>query len=149
MIRRARSDEAALLSALAIRSKSFWGYSPDQMAVFAKELTLSADRIAEIETLVLERDSRVVGFYTLVPRSDAASVELEHLFVDVGHLRCGHGSMLFEHAKRRARELGFKHLLIQSDPHAEGFYRARGAEVLRRIPTSIPERSLPLMDLAL
>lgn len=134
------------MSALAIRSKAHWGYDEDQMRIFAAELTLAPEGIEPRAACVLERDGRILGYYTLVPHS-AANVELEHLFVEPDCLRKGHGSRLLEHACAEARRRGFARMLIQSDPFAEGFYLARGAQRILPIPTNIPDRTLPLLEL--
>ncbi len=147
-IRLARPAEAAEISSLAIRSKAHWGYTPAQMKRFAEELTLTSDLLALRDAHVLEAEGSIVGFYTLVPHG-GASVELEHLFVEPDLLRGGFGAKLLQHARERAAERGFLRMVIQSDPNAEGFYRAHGAELVMNIPTSIPGRTLPLMDLRL
>lgn len=148
MIRLARPDEARQITTLAVRSKAHWGYSADQMKVFAAELTLTRDLVEARDTHVLESDGGVIGYYTLLPHSDA-SIELEHLFVEPSQLRRGFGSRLFRHATERAASRGYTRLVIQSDPFAEGFYRVHGAELVLHRPTSIPGRTLPLMDLRL
>lgn len=145
-IRPARTDEAELLSDLARRSKAHWGYTQDQMAIFAGELTLTRAELSRVDAYVLETDAGVEGFYTLRPadRYDATA-ELEHLFVEPARLRRGVGRRLWEHALEHARARGYRAVVIQSDPHAEAFYAALGAEKLRDVPTSIPGRTLPLM----
>ena len=147
-IRRARPDEAGKLSGLALRSKATWGYTTDQMAIFADELTLTPEKFEPQATCVLEYDGRIVGYYILCRQSEAA-IELEHLFVDAPMLRQGFGSVLFEHARKEAIARGFTRMSIQSDPNAEGFYLAHGARTIRQIPTSIPNRTLPLMEILL
>lgn len=116
------------------------------MRVFAAELTLEPRDVEADETWVLEEESALLAFYRLVEHTQE-NVELEHLFVDPDHLREGFGVRLFEHARERTRQRGFSRMLIQSDPNAEGFYTARGAHVLMHMPTSIPGRTLPLMEL--
>jgi len=146
-VRRARADEAAALSALAIASKAHWGYTPEQMAVFEAELTVTADHLAAADAHVLEDPDRgPVGFYTLIASSPGA-VEIEHLFVAVDRLRSGCGSVLLRHARARAAARGASRLVVQSDPNAEGFYLAHGARVLERIPSSIPGRTIPWLEL--
>jgi len=142
VIRPARPGEAESISALAVRSKSHWKYTPGQMAVFRVELTVTSEQIPGRRAHVLEEAGRVVGFYTLLPR-DARVAELEHLFVEPTELGRGVGTALFHHACDVARQAGFQDLVIQSDPNAAGFYRALGARLEREIPSSIPGRTIP------
>ncbi|MDJ0785588.1 MAG: GNAT family N-acetyltransferase [Myxococcota bacterium] len=140
-IRVAEPSEAQAISALAVRSKAHWDYTPEQMAVFSEELRVLPEQVAERHAHVAE-DGGLLGFYTLLPLEDGR-VELEHLFVEPAALGCGLGRALFEHACACAARLGFRELFIQSDPNAAGFYTALGARALREIPSSIPGRSIP------
>jgi len=99
------------------------------MKVFTGELTLIPELIEPHDAHVIEADGALVGYYTLLPHNEL-SVELEHLFIDPSQLRKGFGSRLFRHAAARAASRGFKRIVIQSDPNAEGFYRAHGAELV-------------------
>lgn len=147
-IRPARPEEAGALSALAIRSKAHWGYDDAQMDVFRGELTLTAADLVDRSAAALEVDGQVVGFYTLAPH-DTCAVELEHLFVEPEALRRGHGRRLLDHAVATAADAGHGRLIVQSDPNAEGFYVRAGARLVKRIPSSIPGRSIPFFELAL
>ena len=146
-IRPARADEAEALTSLAIRSKAHWGYSPEQMAVFQGELTLTPAMVIERRTRVLEDGSMIVAMYTL--RGDGDEVELEHLFVDPARLGRGHGRRLFHHVCDTARASGARVLIVKSDPNAAGFYRAMGAVATGEIPSSIPGRTIPTFRLTL
>lgn len=118
------------------------------MAVFRRELTMTEDQILPRRTHVLESEGEIRGFYTLVPHSDT-TVELEHLFIEPAQLRLGYGSALFLHAKDAARRARFRQMLVQSDPHAAGFYRALSARLVKEIPSSIPGRFIPCFELDL
>ncbi len=148
MIRPAIPAEANAISELGIRSKAHWGYSAEQMQVFAEELTLVPADIRLRSVHVLESKGRLIGYYALVPKSTAV-MELEHLFVDPAELRRGHGRSLFAHAIDLASQKKYQRLAIQSDPNAEGFYVALDVPLLRRIPSSIPGRSIPYFELEL
>ncbi|MBS1196350.1 MAG: hypothetical protein H6R18_135 [Proteobacteria bacterium] len=109
---------------------------------------LSEEQIASKKTHVLEADSTIQGFYTLVAQ-DETTLELEHLFIGAGKLRRGYGSLLFHHACQVAREAKFQVLVIQCDPNAAGFYEALGVQLTREIPSSIPGRSIPYFEVNL
>jgi GNAT superfamily N-acetyltransferase len=148
-IRRARPEEAAALSALAVRSKASWGYDEAFMKACVDELGVSADFVRRHPVYVIEEGRRLLGFYTLEPLADG-EVELGHLFVEPGAFRRGCGTRLLEHARTTARAAGHAVLVIQGDPNAEGFYRAMGAAKIGARPSaSIPGRELPLFRIAL
>ncbi len=143
-VRRARPTEAEFLSAVARRSKGHWGYDPDFLEACRDELTLTPEFIRSREVWVLEMNNRILGYYALVQFN--SRVELDHLFVDPPAIGKGAGRLLWEDAIERARSLGYEELLIQSDPHAEGFYRRLGAERIGLTPSgSVPGRQLPLL----
>jgi len=147
IVRPARPDEAAELTALTLLSKAHWGYPPQQMAVFRGELTFTPATLLDRRAHVLEEAGQVVALYTLLGQGQ--ELELEHLFVHPDHLGRGHGKRLFQHACQMARAAGAVVLTIKSDPHAAGFYRAMGATAAGEIPSSIPGRSIPTFRFAL
>ena len=148
-IRPADPHEAPLLSELALRSKAHWGYSSEFLAACRDELAVSASDLAANPTFVLEEGERVVGFYSLEEIS-SATVELGHLFVEPDSIGSGHGRALVEHARSEAQRRGYRTLVIQGDPNAEGFYVAIGARrVGTRESASIPGRQLPLLEVSL
>lgn len=148
-VRRARPEEAPVLSDLAFRSKALWGYSPEFMEACRAELTLTPDDIRANPVFVAELSSDVLGFYALKALAPDR-VDLWFLFVDPTQVRAGVGRRLLSHAREHARELGYRTLVIQSDPQAEPFYAGCGAVRVGDLPSeSIPGRVLPLMEIAL
>ncbi len=144
-IRRAGPDEAEVLTALSLRSKAYWGYNEAFMAAAAAELALSPQQLARLPAYVLEAEGRLAGFYLLEP-IDEREVELSALFVEPDAIGRGYGRRLMEHAIATAKRLGYHAMLIHSDPNAEPFYRAMGAEPIGTVPSgSIPGRELPLL----
>jgi len=148
-LRPALPREAERISALAIRSKAHWGYSPEQMQVFSGELTLRPDELVPRNTHVLMEGDALLGFYTLVDDESDNGPELEHLFLDPSVLKQGLGTRLLRHAQGLARARRFSRIRVQSDPNAAGFYRALNYRHLRDVPSSIPGRSIPIFELAL
>ncbi len=80
-IRRARPEEAALLSDLSFRSKAYWGYDADFMETCRGDLRVSSAEILARPVYVLEARNRVIGYYELCPDS-MADVLLLNLFVE-------------------------------------------------------------------
>ena len=66
-IRPARPDEAPMRSALARRSKGYWGYDDAFLSACEKELTVSEAELANNPGYVIEDSERVIGYYILKP----------------------------------------------------------------------------------
>jgi GNAT superfamily N-acetyltransferase len=153
-VRRALPDEAVEISELAIRSKSHWGYTDEEMAVFTAELTVTPEAVCATETYVIGEPS-IAGFYSL-ERTQGGALGLGHMFVRPDCLRAGYGRTLLAHALERVaalgfdklEALGFDKLEIISDPHAEGFYMAMGARRVGNIESSIAGRNLAVLELS-
>jgi GNAT superfamily N-acetyltransferase len=149
MLRAAQPQEAAVLSALAFRSKAVWGYSREFMQACRGELTYTASEIARGGFVVAEEAGRIAGFYALAPAADSAA-ELEALFVEPEKIGRGIGRALIEDAKARAVRRGACRMIIQGDPNAARFYAAAGGVPSGTRPSgSIPGRVLPVFVIAL
>nr|WP_063779402.1 GNAT family N-acetyltransferase [Kibdelosporangium sp. MJ126-NF4]CEL22614.1 putative acetyltransferase [Kibdelosporangium sp. MJ126-NF4]CTQ89756.1 putative acetyltransferase [Kibdelosporangium sp. MJ126-NF4] len=125
-LRAARPDEADALSGLTMRSKAYWGYNAAFLADCRDELRLRPDEVVARRTMVAERDGTVHGMATL--DGDPPDGELGLLFVEPDAIGRGVGRMLYRHVMAEAARLGFAQVRIESDPHAEGFYLAMGAQ---------------------
>ena len=124
-IRRARESEAAALSELAVISKQYWGYSPQDIEQWRPLLAVSAQDIASKPAFVAEVEDEAVGFYLLFPGPQLW--ELDHLWVSPEFARRGIGRALLVHAANSARRAGASTIVIDADPNAEPFYVACGA----------------------
>jgi len=149
VIREACSREARLLSALALRSKAHWGYSPEFLDACRAELTVDRSRFGRPDYacfVAVESDS-ILGFYSL-KRVSARVWELDALFVEPARIGTGVGRSLIEHAVCTLSKRGATRLIIQGDPNATDFYRAAGAKQTgTRESGSIPGRLLPLFEI--
>ena len=147
MIRPARPDEVAELTELALRSKAYWGYDEAFMEACREELTLTPEYLDKNPTFVLEADDQVVGLYSLEASENVGEVELGMLFIEPNAIGGGHGRRLFAHARKKAGDLSYQTMWIQSDPDAEGFYRSLGAVTVGHLESrSLPGRMLPWME---
>ncbi|MEV6955891.1 GNAT family N-acetyltransferase [Streptomyces sp. NPDC051183] len=131
-VRAARADEARALTELVRRSKAHWGYGSAFLAAVAPELRIDAADVTARRIVVAEDAQGVVrGVASLELEldleGDGPRARLGLLFVEPSAIGRGFGRLLYRDAVRRAAGLGVRKLLIDSDPHAAGFYRAMGA----------------------
>ena len=147
-VRRARPDEAEGLSALAARSKAYWGYDEAFLERVRDAMTLHPEDVERHEVWVLESSSGApIGYHRVIPGDPA---ELEDLWVEPSAIGSGAGRRLFDHALTVARTCGASTLEIDADPNAVGFYERMGAVQIGDTPsTLIPGRILPRMRIAL
>lgn len=147
-LRRATAADAEAISALAFRAKAHWGYDAAFMEACRQELRYTSRQfdLPDWRFYVCENNASIMAFYAL--EKTGADVELEALFVEPACIGQGIGMSMLQHARKKAAALGGRRLVIQSDPHAAGFYRAAGAqEIGTRESVSIPGRELPLFEL--
>ena len=142
---RAKPEDAAMLTQIALAAKRSWRYPDRWIEQWRQELTIRPEFIASCETYVATVDNKIVGFYALARKLD--KLELAHLWVAPDWMRRGVGRALFQHATGCAEGLGFRELEIESDPNAVGFYEHMGA---RRVGSRISEidsqrRELPVL----
>lgn len=145
----AEPREAFALTALSLRSKGYWGYSPAFMDACRDELRITPEEIENgpVAYTVAREAGRLVGFYGLLISAPGCS-QLDALFVEPNHIGTGVGRALIGHAIHKAAGQGARRLLIQGDPHAEGFYRAVGGKLTGRSESlSLPGRFLPVFEM--
>ncbi|MGP4081218.1 GNAT family N-acetyltransferase [Pseudalkalibacillus sp. R45] len=143
-IRRAKPEEAQLLSDLALLSKAQWDYSEEFILTCRDALTLSEKYIEKNEVYVLEDNRKVLGFFAFVIKNGQAA--LDFMYLNPGFIGEGYGKQLWSHVVHRANELDISSFTIDSDPHAMGFYEKMGAVKIGETPSTVfADRKLPLM----
>jgi len=155
-IRRARPDEHALLTKISFASKRYWKDPEEYFEVWKKELTITQAYIESNTVFAAETREGVVGYLSIVhvPKDFMAGQTfvqrgywLEHLFVQPDYIRRGVGSRLMSFARVWCVQNGIDRLLIFSDPHSRGFYEHLGASYMGEMASSIPGRTVPMMEL--
>lgn len=145
-LRRARPDEAAILTDLSMRSKQSNGYDDTFMSACAQELTVTPQRLAEGEYWVADNDGTICGCACLTADQDNKVGEVHAFFIDPGFQRRGVGRQLWEKIAARARDQDLARLHLDADPFAVPFYEAMGFTVVSQAPSgSIEGRMLPKM----
>lgn len=140
----AHPSEAEALSALAILSKRHWGYPDNWMSRWKEVLTITSEMITTQNVFVAWMDGQIVGFGVLTIEAD--QLWLNHLWVLPSAMGRGIGRALFCHAKQQSMTLGFSEFVVESDPHAAGFYMNMGAQLVRTSVTWMNgwKRELPV-----
>ena len=148
-IYRADPKSHQLISDIAMRSKAYWGYSPEFMEACRVELTYSPSFLSENDFFVVKDQQTIVGFYGLVKLSEM-QIELEALFIEPDLIGRGLGRLLIEHAFVTAKASGAQEMIIQGDPNAAHFYTKIGGKLIsEKESVSIPGRFLPLFSVDL
>jgi N-acetylglutamate synthase-like GNAT family acetyltransferase len=148
-IRRAKPDEANLLTAIAHAAKRHWGYPENWIEHWKNDLTITPEFILRHEVYAALAGEEIVGCCALV--RDEERAELEHMWIKPEHIGTGVGRALFLYLKERAVHLGLPALEISSDPNAEGFYQRMGAKRIGDVRSEIEgkPRVLPRLTVEL
>ncbi|TKB08347.1 GNAT family N-acetyltransferase [Desulforhopalus sp. IMCC35007] len=156
MIRPATPQDAEILTRISFASKGYWGYPESYFAIWTKELTVDASYIEKNDVMAFQQGGAVVGYYSVVTlESDLVfgetslekGVWLEHMFITPECIGKGIGTQLFSNLHAKCREREIPRLCILADPHARGFYEKMGCEYKREYPSSIKNRTTPLLVL--
>lgn len=145
-VRSARPEEAAEISALALRSKGHWGYDATFLAACREDLTIDPGWCDGVRLIVAEAGGTLLGYARVAGEPPVG--ELAGLFVDPAAIGRGIGGLLLRHALVIAADLGMRALELDSDPYAEAFYRHAGAVRIGDSASTVdPDRRLPHLRL--
>lgn len=139
--------EGERLREIAIAAKSYWGYDRELVARWADTDDFSPRGLQEKEIHVAESEGRVVGWASLIPKGEVAL--LDDLWIEPNWIRRGIGSLLFGHARERARQMGATRLEWEAEPNALGFYEVMGGRYLRDSERTPFGRVVPVMGIDL
>jgi N-acetylglutamate synthase-like GNAT family acetyltransferase len=144
-IRRARPDEADVLTEIAHAAKRHWGYPENWIEHWKNDLTITPDFIRNNEMYVAVAEEEIAGCCAIVFSDSRA--EIEHMWIRPGHMGAGVGRALFTHARERAANLKMPTIELFADPNAEGFYQRMGATRIDEVRSEIEgqPRVLPRM----
>ncbi len=144
-IRRAKPEEAGILTEIAHAAKRHWGYPENWIQHWQAYLTITPEFINDNEMYVAMNGDEIAGCCAIVFSESLA--ELEHMWVRPEHMGTGVGRALFLHVKERAADLKIPALELSADPNAEGFYERMGATRIGEVRSEIEgqPRVLPRM----
>ena len=144
MLLPAQPNDHQQLTQLTKLSKAYWGYSEAQIAAWSEDLTISEAYITNNLVYKYVENKQIIGYYSLIDPEEN-NIQLDNLFIHPSKIGKGYGRLLLEAAIATARMRGFITMTLHADPHATAFYKKKGFEVLGQLPTSIPNRFLPIM----
>lgn len=147
-IERAQKTDAEALTALALRSKDYWGYGEQLIDSWREELSLSPTYILENEVYKLTIKDGILGFYAF-GNQDAATIKLNFLFVEPGYMGKGYGQQLLQHFFAEIEKTTCQKVTVDADPNAQMFYERHGFKVVGKLESSIKDRYLPIMEINL
>lgn len=124
-------------------SKAYWGYDIQQMEVWKEELTISPSYIQENQVFSLWSNGKIIGFYSYFEQED--HIKLDNLFLLPAFIGKGLGYWMMEDFLKRVASIPKDKIVLDADPHAEGFYLKLGFQTISWLPSSIPKRFLPTM----
>lgn len=138
----AQARDAKRLTALALRSKAYWGY--DEAFIKASEPYLTLTPYDLQYCYMLTQSQHLIGFYCLEDNGESADVSF--FFIDPAFIHQGYGRRLWQHMQTFASNLGFSSLTIESDPHAQAFYERMGATQEGKLESEVLRgRFLPVL----
>ncbi len=146
IVRRAKPEMAGELTRIAIRSKGYWGYPPEMLRAWERDLLISPRFVETHEVHLCEMEAEIAGFYALILKKPVAI--LDHLWVRPSFIGHGCGRRLFGHAAALVAGAGSLAMEWVADPHAVGFYERMGGRMIRNIRSEL-ERILPVMRIEL
>lgn len=158
IIRPAKLQEAPALSRISFQSKKYWGYPDHFFEIWKKELTITPDYISLNQVFVCEKQNTLRAYYAMAGLEKDLDLFgeilpkghfLDHMFVLPDDMGNGIGTKMIDHMTSVCRQHGISRIHILSDPNAKGFYEKMGCRYIREYPSTIPERTTPLMILDL
>ncbi len=116
-----------MLTRIALLAKAHWGYPESWMAIWRKELTRTPTFVERHDVFVAQPDVAIVGWVGLQQDSEGR-MQVSDLWVLPEWMGLGIGTALFRHARQHLLTRGYRHLFVESDPNAAGFYEKLGGE---------------------
>ncbi len=145
MIVLADISDAKKLTEIALKSKTFWGYSKLDLESWREDLTITPKMITKCNICKFIVDDIIAGFYVLNPPKEDL-IELEMLFVTPEFIGKGIGKKLLLHSFKKAIHLNAKYMTLLADPNAVPFYESKGFYEIDKKESSIANRFLPVMQ---
>ena len=142
-LRPAQLRDIDCLTQIAIRSKSYWGYSSKIINPWQAKLKVTPQFLQNAIHYVAERKETIKGFWI---RSAVEELSEGRLFVEPSEIRKGCGKALWHAVMIEAKNRGLRYLTWEADSNAVGFYLKMGAVIIDSLPSKfVPGLQLPIM----
>lgn len=136
-----------IMSAIAQKAKAYWNYPKEWLQLWEKQLTFTADDLKTHWNCGVCIEKKLVGFVMFSQKERVA--EIDNLWVLPEFMGLGIGRKLMTRALSEAKSRELETVLIESDPHAEGFYNKFGAVRVGFIDSTPKPRKLPVLEITL
>lgn len=147
-VEQANITDNEILTEITKLSKSYWGYSKEQILIWSDLLTITEDYIKNNFVFKLVGNSKTIGYYSYSERIDK-TIKLDNLFILPEFIGKGFGRFLMDDFLNRIKNNKIKKITLDSEPNAEKFYNKFGFIKMGNVETSIKNRFLPTMELNL
>ncbi len=147
LIEKANKEDHEILTEITKKSKTYWGYSNEQIEIWAELLTISPTYIETKNVFNLVVDTKIVGYYAFFTIEEK-TIKLDNLFVLPNYIGKGLGRALMDDFLIRLKKTNAKKIILHSEPNVEKFYAKFGFVKVGQLETSIKDRYLPIMELA-
>lgn len=144
----ANKSDHKILTIITKKSKSYWGYSEEQIKIWSDQLTITESYIETNAVYKLVVDKTTIGYYSYFHENEK-TIRLDSLFVLPKCIGKGFGQILMVDFLNRLHSLEIDKVILDSEPNAESFYAKFGFIKVGAIETSIKNRFLPIMELIL
>ncbi len=128
-VRLAQSSEQRELEELQLRASLNNPGDREALLTNPDAVALPIEQINAGQVFVADAGGLIKGFAAILAREDG-NLELDALFVEPDTWRQGIGRELVGYCVQAARAQGARAIHVVGNPHAEGFYKACGFEVL-------------------
>ncbi len=128
-IREATKNDIPFLSDLRRQSLSHWPeYKKEWIEKNIPDIKIPCNTpLLNEQMFVLLENDLLVGFYKFVHHKSQRTAQLVDFYLAPSHIGRGLGQCLWDDFVERARCMDCTSITIESNPHAEGFYKKQGA----------------------
>jgi ribosomal protein S18 acetylase RimI-like enzyme len=147
-IEKASINDNEILTEITKKSKTYWGYSEEQILKWNDNLTISKEYIENNSAYKLVNNGKIIGYYSYIVKEEK-NVILDNLFILPEYIGKGFGKYLMSDFLNRMKKEKFEKITLDSEPNAENFYLKIGFKKIGEFETSIKNRFMPIMEMSL
>ncbi len=142
--RKANISDISELNYISVTSKRHWRYPEEWIERWTEDLTLTERDLQAQEVLVLELQSKIIGFCSIIDQGD--HYEVMHLWILPEFIGKGYGKRLLKEMLSKL-DLNKRSIWVTADPNAVLFYKKQGFRTFDKVESYPKGRYLPLMKM--